>query len=208
MTPPSKQNPKLYEYHRLRDAESGNPRRVSSASTVRRVQALARYGWSASDIARDIGMTQQNLSKSLLRETIFRSTREKVRAWYEAHEMQIPKDWTPQRARTKNLALRNGWPPPLDWEDIEAGILAETPPPDEARKYPRTNRLDLSQVDHVWATRDFSVPLSLLERAEFLRRWRLLGHYTDNDLKRLTGWNVSDYSKLISQLTSTNQEKS
>lgn len=196
MTAPSKRNPKLYEYHRIRDAEAGRPRRMSSAATVRRVRAMAHYGWSAADIARDIGMTQQNFSKSLSRQIIYRSTHDKVKAWYEAHEMTLPEKMTPQRTRTQRAAQRAGWPPPLAWEDVENGVLAEA---SKSSAYPEKGRFSLDEVEHVWSTRDFSVPLSPLEKAEILRRWRLEGR-SDNALQTLTGWRPSRYSPLIPTL--------
>lgn len=196
MTPPSKVNRKLYEYHLHKDHAAGRRRKVSSAASVRRVQALARYGWSATDIARDIGMTQQNLSKSLRREIIFRSTHDKIRDWYEAHELVLPEDWTPQRSRTRKAAERAGWPRPLDWEDIEEGILAEVP---EAKGKPTDDRFDLHEVDSAWSTFNFDIPLSKLEKAEILRRWRLTGR-SDSELQALTGWRPSRYSPLIPTL--------
>ena len=193
MTPPSKVNRKFYEYHLHKDHAAGRRRKVSSAATVRRVQALARYGWSAADIARDIGMTQQNLSKSLHREIIYRSTHDKVKDWYEAHEMVLPEDWTPQRSRTKKGAERAGWPPPLAWEDIENGVLAEGT---KSPTRPSGSRFSLDEIEHVWSTHDFSVPLSPVEKAEILRRWRLEGR-SDNALQALTGWRPSRYAPLI-----------
>lgn len=192
MTYPSKQNPKLYEYHRLREREAGNPRLVPVEPTRRKVQALAWLGWSLADMARDFGTTQQALQKSLRKDMIRRTTAAKVDGWYLDHEMTHAPD-TPYSRRTKAAALRCGWLPPLAWEDIDAGVRAIQRP--YAAKTPRS-RLDPLEVEYVLQYLDWeyaSARLSPLEKAEVVRLWVASGR-SEAELCRLTGWRPGRYA--------------
>lgn len=198
MTPPTKRNPKRYEHFRQSEAAAGRPLSLSGESTQRRLRALACYGWTMSDIAPEVGIDDSEMRRLLAgRKKVYRRTRDKIRRWYEAHELVMPPDdKRSQRARIRNHAAKMGWHPPLDWEDIENGVLAEV---ERDKGKPLDGRFDLHEVDSAWLTADFSRPLSPLERAEILRRWRLEGR-SDNDLEALTGWRPSRYSPLIPSL--------
>lgn len=191
MTYPSKQNPKLYEYHRLREREAGNPRLVPVEPTRRKVQALAWLGWSLADMAKDFGTSQQALQKSLRKDMIRRTTAAKVDGWYLDHEMTHAPD-TPYSRRTRAAARRAGWLPPLAWEDIEAGVLADQVV--EVKTAPR-DRFDLLEVDYVLQYADWAYAkarLSPLEKAEVVRLWLASGR-SEAELCRLTGWKEGRY---------------
>lgn len=188
--PPSKRNPKLYEYERLRDQAAGRPRHVPVEPTRRKVQALCALGWSATDVARALGITQQSMSKILNRpDRIRRSTAERVDRVYTAWEMRIPPEttWT---KRNRTNALKRGWLPPLAWEDIEQGIVAETEKP---RERPRPDRLDEEEVAAVLGGDWRRKGLSKAEKTEVVRRWLASGR-SEASLCRLTGWRQGRYS--------------
>lgn len=191
---PCRRAKKLYRVEWDRAKAAGIDLLVPAAPTHRKVQALCRLGWSSSDVAKRLGISQQAMARIMKRETIRRATAEKIDAVYRSLEMKIPPE-TPWTIRNKKHAERMGWPPPLAWEDIEAGILATT----ELGPRRINNRFDLNEIDHVWQSRDWTVPLSPLEKAEILRRWRTTGQ-SDNALERLTGWVVWRYSKRIPDL--------
>lgn len=179
---------KLYEYQRLREAAAGRPRHVDVGPTRRKVQALCALGWSATDVARALGITQQSMSKILNRpERIRRSTAERIDAVYTAWEMRTPPE-TPWTRRNRTNATKRGWLPPLAWEDIEAGIVAQAP--GEAGY--THERYDEDLVDYVMQYHDFSVRLSPVEKSEIVRRWtRSVG--SERELCRLTGWRAGRY---------------
>lgn len=89
----------------------------------RRIQALMCLGWSQSEIARRAGMRQARLSAHLHLPHVKRSSYERVcRIYDELSHLIPPTDTTPQRMsvnRTRALARRNGWAPPMAWDDID-----------------------------------------------------------------------------------------
>lgn len=184
---------KFYEYQRLRDRERGIFRKVSVEPTRRKVQALCALGWSATDVAHTLGITQQSMSKILNRpDQIYRSTALRIDAVYTSWEMSIPPD-TPWTRRNRTTALKKGWLPPLAWEDIEAGIIADQ---GVSRTRIPPDRLDLVEVDTFLQYRDWKRPLSQSEKIEVVRRWLADGR-SEASLCRLTGWRQGRYSKPI-----------
>ncbi len=93
------------------DAVPGN-RRISSAGTLRRLQALAVLGWPLSVLATDLGVTVQAVAVLRRRPTVSAATARKVRDVYDARSMS-----TGPSQRTTAAALRAGWLPPLAWDD-------------------------------------------------------------------------------------------
>lgn len=181
MTRPSKDRRKQYEYALERERAAGRPPLVDPAPSRRKVQALARIGWDMSDIA----VHRNALSKSLKhRKRIKRSTADLIDEFYRTHHMVIPPD-APDRRRTRARAIREGFVAPLDWEDIDAGVLAPTPAAD-------LDYLDQAEVDYALQYHDFSRKLSPAEKTEIIRRWVAAGR-SKASLERLSGWNTNRY---------------
>lgn len=155
----------------------------------RKVQALAALGWPASAVAHHIGVTQQAMSRILARDTIRSTTAERIDRAYALLEMRIPED-TMWSRRTKNAAQRAGWLPPLAWEDIDAGVLADVAPAEGPRSY---DRLDLEEVEYALQYHDFTRWLSPLEKTEIVRQWTATGR-SERSLCALTGWRPGRYS--------------
>lgn len=94
---------------------------IDSAPIARRLQALACLGWTFDDVGRRAGVTKTY--EITHRPTIRRSTAEAIARVYDELSMRIPPQTTRvQRstvARTKAWAARNGWLPPLAYDDID-----------------------------------------------------------------------------------------
>ena len=96
-------------------AEDGDAR-VSSLGVTRRLQSLAAIGWSAEDLAPELGFTAVRVRalRSGRRPAVHAATHRHVDEVWERLAMQ-PRPGVRMRA----LAERGGWPPPLAWDDID-----------------------------------------------------------------------------------------
>lgn len=156
----------------------------------RKLGALGVLGWSATDVGRLVGVSQQAMSQLLARPTTRTATALKIDEAYRQLEMKVPPDnvWT---RRTANRARAQGHHPPLDWEDIDAGILApRTSKRREARSH---DDLDEYLVDQALQYHDFSPRFTRAEKQEIMRRWIRDGR-PENALCALTGWREGRYS--------------
>lgn len=108
---------RLRHLHALgRDTPHGH---VDATPTVRRLQALARLGWSLPAISVVAGVT--HLDRVRAATEVKRSTAKAVAHAYDQLSMRVPTAsvrWERAAiARTRNHAARQGWPPPLAWDD-------------------------------------------------------------------------------------------
>lgn len=91
---------------------------VDATGTRRRMQALAAIGWTASEQGRRIGWAPTNVTK------LFRADKAKVEArtadlvrrLYDELSMTPAPPGRPA-TQARNWAARNGWLPPLAWDD-------------------------------------------------------------------------------------------
>lgn len=98
---------------------------VDGLGTIRRLQALVAAGWTQTEIARRLGVTNANLGALIhTRTQVLRATADKVTALYEEiSECAPPVDVAPHATR---VADRRGWAPPICWdEDTIDDPLAE-----------------------------------------------------------------------------------
>lgn len=113
--------PEAREAYRLarKRAREGRsiPQVVDSLGTARRLQALAAIGWSCPALAVELGYNSYAAVTYLQRRyrpTVLRSIAERVVAVYDRLSM------TPgPSVRAVRTAARNGWSPPLAWNDGE-----------------------------------------------------------------------------------------
>jgi hypothetical protein len=85
-----------------------------SVGVERRLRALARMGWRASDIAAETGIHQQQIQRYMRggEEAVFLATHLAIATAYDRLSMTPgPSKLARQRAEAK------GWPPPLAWDD-------------------------------------------------------------------------------------------
>lgn len=112
------------QYDRNRRRLQGSDVHVDAGPTRRRLQALARVGWSPVGIQKEAGlMNAASLSiiRSGGRDRVQLSTARKIEAFYRQVCM------TPRTGgigkRTVAYARKLGWHDPTAWADIDAGIL-------------------------------------------------------------------------------------
>lgn len=94
---------------------------TNSAGMVRRIHALVAVGWSTRDMSDRLGLSRTAVHHWTDRKIATPSTAARVRALYDEMWDQQPHADTPERRRTiarmRTIARRNGWPPPLAWDD-------------------------------------------------------------------------------------------
>jgi hypothetical protein len=182
-----------YEKKRRLDRLRGG-RQVPAIGAQRRIHALMRLGWTSTDIAEAAGMGRResvlrivNGQKGKPTTWIERKTHAAITDVYERLSMRLP-DPAPHRARTRAIAERKGFAPPLAWDDIDD--------PDEQ---PATRRAATSVTDI-----DEAVVLRVLagerlictraEKDEVMRRWRAAGG-SERELCRRMAWKDGRYGK-------------
>ena len=164
---------------------------IPARGVHRRIQALQRLGWTQTQIAEACGWKDGSHVKDVLkRNRCYFTTWQRVSAAYEQMCMTLPppSDW---RTRTQRKAERNGWPPPLWWDDIDRD---ETVPSENF-----TNGLHATiepkDVDEAVVLRVLAgerLAANRAERVEILRIWRARGG-TEADLCRRMGWREGRY---------------
>lgn len=155
--------------------------------TIRRVRALTALGWSTVQIAERSGVPKTTVAR--LRDLEDRAfigrgdLRDRIAAAFDEMCMTTP-TYTRWSSRLKGRAERNGWAPPLAWDDIDND---ESPVEME--------RETKSDIDPVVVERLLSgrqVDATRAEKAEVVRRWAADGRSLA-ELERLTGWNTNRY---------------
>jgi hypothetical protein len=89
-------------------------RNVDAAGTRRRIEALMRVGWSQGHIGRALGVSRQRVftyrSSVHVESDTARAVRDLFEQWWDKPGPEI---------RAINKAIREGFPPPLAWDDID-----------------------------------------------------------------------------------------
>lgn len=105
--------------------------RIDPTGAMRRVRALTAIGWGLNRIAAESGVNEQTLRDVLYGRPILERTARRVQAVYQRLWDQRPDTSTPHLAsgvtRTRRWAARNGWAPPLAWDDDTIDDPAATP---------------------------------------------------------------------------------
>ena len=97
---------------------------VPSGPTARRLQALATIGWSSKKIAVELdGFTGSTVA--LIREgnqaEVRQSTARRIATIYR--RLATTPNTAPGSRQTRGWARKYGWSSPMDWADIENGVL-------------------------------------------------------------------------------------
>jgi hypothetical protein len=89
---------------------------IDATGTRRRTQALAAIGWSITQQAARLGRSQGNHQFVLTNRQVTVATARIVRELYDQLSLTLP---TPSChvTKTRNWAARQGWAPPLAWDD-------------------------------------------------------------------------------------------
>ena len=166
---------RLHKYARA----MGRPARTPATGTVRRLQALMTLGWPCHAIAPHLGVSSgEAVHRLLSRKFVNQSVRERVAAAYEQLSMKPGPS-----QETRNRALRNGWVPPLAWNEGEI---------DNPKARPSGYVANARGVDEVLVQRALSgqkVRVNTAERRLVIERWKASGRSL-GELDRIQGWNV------------------
>lgn len=109
-------------HYRTRMYLAGGPMLVDATGTRRRLQALARIGWSWGLIGGELGVTGSAVSAWTREPKVHRATADRVARIYDELSM------VPGRSvKTAGRARAKDWPPPLGWDDDEIDDPAARP---------------------------------------------------------------------------------
>lgn len=165
-----------YEKGRRYNAVTGRALAIPAIGTQRRIQALMALGWTTTDIAHACGWTHRNRVRQILggqkgRPTrwVTRTTAAKVGQVYDRLSMTLPEMNGPRR-RSRSMALRLGYAPPLAWDDIDTD-----PAPNLGRNEPRDllaewEHLRLSGESIEQAAKQLGVTVAAIQKAMERRR--------------------------------------
>lgn len=170
---------------------------IPSTGTRRRIQALMTLGWSGVQIGNASGIHRQYLWEVLAGERVTVKTAKRIARVYGPLSMTLPPETGKfermAAARIRNLARRNGWAPPLAYDDID-----RDPAPRGLRGGLRrgVGEYDGREiVDEVTVQRILDgdvVPANQAERIEAMRRWLALGN-SQRSLCARMGWQEGRY---------------
>lgn len=163
-------------------------RYVDPTGTRRRIEALVCLGWSFADLGEATGHSK-NWTQELMRSArVHQDTAAAVAAIYDRLSMTLAPE-NGYRGRTRNLAQRRGYQPPLAWDEQSIDDPNAVP-------YSFTKEdADDADYDEVVVDRilsgDYRLPATRTERLEVIRRWERAGAWSLNELERRTGWNIN-----------------
>lgn len=157
---------------------------VDPAPTIRRIRALQAIGWTLNDIDQETGGSGSNAIWNVLHQpSVHVDTAAKFAALYDRLHM------TPGPSnRTRGLAVRRGWLPPLAYDDIETGAV-------DTHAVTMINRDDTEDVDPVVVLRILDGDMTLAPTATKAERIDIVARWSGslNELERLTGWEPRRY---------------
>ena len=125
----------------------------SAIGAQRRLQALIARGWPIAQIGEEMGMDRRNLWTLIYRnETVHPDTHRRVcEVYHQLWTREPPQDTPQQRSavtRARNIATRQGWPPPGAWDD---GVIDDPAgQPDWSALRSGTSRLSPDEVLDEW----------------------------------------------------------
>lgn len=98
--------------------------RLPAVGVQRRLRALYALGWTWTALDREMGTF--NMADKWARQNyayVFPATQKTIVDLFERLSMTLPPERTPAErraaARARNAARKQGWPPPLAWDDID-----------------------------------------------------------------------------------------
>lgn len=109
--------------------------RVPIIGPMRRIQALAAMGWTSDAIAAESGINRRDIDRIRVGETpsVNRAMAIKVARLYDRLSMTPPPSTRGSRA-ARGHALRQGWAPPLAWDEGEIDNPAASPQTGDRRR--------------------------------------------------------------------------
>lgn len=169
---------------------------VNSIGTIRRIQALAALGWTVRETCRDAGLSERFYAELIDKDraTIARASADAITTLYEQRSMRRP-SLNAHRRRTRTIAARKSWAPPLAWNDIEDPNEQPTGVghiPRHTHDKHTANEYDPAVVDRILAG-DWRLDCTPVEKTAVVAAWVSTGRSL-NELERRTGWNCRRYT--------------
>lgn len=143
-------------------AQIGSPASVPVIGTLRRVQALRALGYSAHQIAEAGGLPWRTIDSLGRGSSVYRATAERIAKAFDRLSMQ-PLPTGRAAAYNRTIARKNGWPPPLAWnnpDDPDEQPYAEQRP--SRPGHPETATATLEDFD--WLTKAGESPEQVAAR--------------------------------------------
>lgn len=141
---------------------------LEARGTVRRLQALIARGWSQQRLSRELRLSSDNMGGWFQQDAVTRAKACAVAAIYERlWDTPPPTDTPAQRAaaaRSMSRARREGWVPPMGWDDIDIDLVPPT----------TTDSTDIDHVAVTLALRGEEVLLTPAERRACVRELHAL----------------------------------
>ena len=164
-------------YNNLRRMGRINPQ-VSAVGTRRRLQALMAIGWDQHSLAVEVGVTNTRISNLVrgINPEVTWHTAARVARVYDRLSMTA-REGTKAARYARTVARRQGWPPPLAWDDIDNDPEPPAGEPVELDEVVVERILDGERLE---ATQE--------EKSEVVRRWLAAGRPLAH-LEAQTGWN-------------------
>jgi hypothetical protein len=182
----------------VRPLETPDPALVPLYRVRRRLQALQALGWSLSEIGSRCGWNSRNLLAIVRdntwrpREAVSAATFAKIDAAYHELSMALP-PFNRSTSNVRNRAARNGWLPPLAWDNIDDP--AERP----RRGHTRTAKTDIDPVVIERMLAGDRVPMTTAERRAVVNTMRERG-YSFLRIEARTG--ISKPERLVDRVAS------
>ena len=168
------------KYQRMLRRMQGVDVLVLTGPSTRQLQALAVLGWSTKEIADMAGTTarqQYSIIRSGAQHEMHKSMAERIRRVYDKlHNTPNPKKNGPKQVIAQ--ARKAGWHHPLDWEDIDAGILYDDG--DDSEEY-----FDHVAVGLVLDGTPVDQKFTTAELEAIVRTLNLERRYTDKQISEL-----------------------
>lgn len=159
-----------YRLYRKRHREGRQPAGyVDATGTRRRLQALTALGYDQKHLAGRLGISRPAIGylTGSRTSTVHRATAAAAAELYDELSMRVaPAGFTATYARA--VARRNGWPPPLAWDDDTIGDPAARPQCRPADRAGSRTRVDPVAVERAVAGE--RIWLSEAERVAAVRR--------------------------------------
>lgn len=188
-------------YNQLRKLSRDRGQRlVSSVGTRRRIQALAAIGWSHAEVARRLGNNPTFLAATIRENArVHIKTVRAVSKVYDELSMRLPATDTPSQRmsveRTRRLAQRKGWLPPLALDDDRIDDPDYNPGKSQTAEFYCHEIDSKKDIDEAVVLRILDgeiLPTTKAEKAEILRRWVARGG-SEASICRRMGWRPGRY---------------
>lgn len=159
---------------------------------IRRIQALNAIGWTRVSLAARLEMSGPNLTQLVTgcRGATHRANLHvQVKTWQKIDALYRELSMTPGPSdESRRRALRNGWAPPMAWDDIDDPN--EHPKGIGAPKGRSADDVDLIIVERLLL--GDRIPSTRAEKFEAMRRWLASGRL-ERELCAMHGWGEARY---------------